>query len=81
MWIGLALVVTLNGQLITDASAFKTASECREEIAGVVKRAEASGVVFAYSTQCFEAEKVLTVKKVRSAPPVAPLPPPRVEKT
>ena len=68
MWIGVAVIVLMSGEYVTDASSFKTEAECRAANKEITERFIAEPAALAYRLDCFDAEKYLTIKKVSVKP-------------
>ena len=59
MWIGVAVVLMLNGSFVTDASAFANEAECKSANNDLVAQVKAHAEVAAYHVECFKADKLV----------------------
>jgi len=69
MWVGIALVITMSGNYVTQASPFSTKQECVAATSRIAEDAQKSERVLAFRLECVE-DKALHFK------PAPPLPKP-----
>lgn len=70
IWIGLALVVMIDGQVLHDTSVSTKLEDCVEKNARLQANVEASELVARYKLSCIDLESLQTPNREETAPPI-----------